>query len=111
SNRAVKVYNGSPDALRTDEDADGISASTGYIRGLIRDEMGAGVPPERVVLAGFSQGGAGGCCRRLDVSAGSGRHLFLGHGLEDRVVTPGLARRSRDALAAIGFGVSWDVYP
>ncbi|KKP03709.1 phospholipase/Carboxylesterase [Trichoderma harzianum] len=37
--------------------------------------------------------------------------IFLGHGIEDRMVTLGLAKKSQDALTAMGFEISWDVYP
>lgn len=40
------------------EDAVGIHASQAYINTLIEKEIALGVPSERIVLAGFSQGGA-----------------------------------------------------
>lgn len=41
-----------------DEDAPGILASRAYIHSLVQDEVSNGIPSERVVLGGFSQGGA-----------------------------------------------------
>jgi phospholipase/carboxylesterase len=41
-----------------DEDEDGIRASAQLVANLIRRENRRGVPSERIVLAGFSQGGA-----------------------------------------------------
>lgn len=40
------------------EDAAGIKTSQAYIDALIAHEMAQGIPSERIVLAGFSQGGA-----------------------------------------------------
>jgi phospholipase/carboxylesterase len=44
--------------LRHHEDAEGIREATHQIHALLSAEIGAGIPAERVVLAGFSQGGA-----------------------------------------------------
>ena len=44
------------DARRIDED--GLRASAGKVQALLRREMDRGVPSERILLAGFSQGGA-----------------------------------------------------
>ena len=40
------------------EDASGIKTSQEYINALIQKELGKGIASERIVLAGFSQGGA-----------------------------------------------------
>ncbi|KAI8435724.1 hypothetical protein MSG28_003968 [Choristoneura fumiferana] len=40
------------------EDEEGIMRATGLIHGLISDEIKAGIPANRVLLGGFSQGGA-----------------------------------------------------
>jgi predicted esterase len=133
-----KVYDGSPDALLTDEDVDGILASRDYIQSLIKEEISAGIPPERIMLAGFSQGGVVAVLAGLtfpqtlagivllsawlplaenfmeyvpEENPNKETPIFLGHGVEDRMVTLGLAKRSRDALTAMGFAISWDVYP
>uniref|UniRef100_S4RV49 Acyl-protein thioesterase 1 n=1 Tax=Petromyzon marinus TaxID=7757 RepID=S4RV49_PETMA len=45
----------SPDAS---EDEDGIKRAAETVRGLIEQEIKAGIPSHRIVLAGFSQGGA-----------------------------------------------------
>ncbi|UKZ82503.1 hypothetical protein TrVFT333_010292 [Trichoderma virens FT-333] len=134
----IQVYDGSPDALQTDEDVDGIFASRDYIQSLIKDEIKAGTPAERILLAGFSQGGVVAVLAGLtfpqslagvvllsawlplienfmeyvpDDNANKETPIFLGHGIEDRMVTLGLAKKSRDALTAMGFSISWDVYP
>jgi Predicted esterase len=44
--------------LRREEDAESIEHSTHLINGLIDMEVKSGIPPDRIVIAGFSQGGA-----------------------------------------------------
>ena len=39
-------------------DAEGVSASSKYVHNLIKIEQQQGIAPERIILAGFSQGGA-----------------------------------------------------
>ncbi|KAL7800146.1 Phospholipase/carboxylesterase/thioesterase [Trichoderma ceciliae] len=134
----IKVYDGSPDALQTDEDVNGIFSSRDCIQSLIDEEIKAGIPAERIMLAGFSQGGVAAVLAGLtfpqtlagivllsawlplaenfmehvpEENANKETPIFLGHGVEDRMVTLGLAKRSRDALTAMGFSISWDVYP
>ena len=45
-----------PDNLQ--EDVPGILESAAYVMGLVQKEIEAGIPPERIALVGFSQGGA-----------------------------------------------------
>ncbi|KAL7934226.1 Phospholipase/carboxylesterase/thioesterase [Trichoderma chlorosporum] len=135
----IQVYDGSPDALQTDEDVNGIFASRDYIQSLVNDEISAGTPAERIMLAGFSQGGAVAVLAGLtfpqtlagvvllsawlplkenfmeyvpEENPNKETPIFLGHGIEDRMVPLGLAKKSREALTAMGFSsISWDVYP
>ncbi|HEY3189373.1 MAG TPA: alpha/beta hydrolase-fold protein, partial [Solirubrobacteraceae bacterium] len=51
-------YDIRPDAGARREDEQGIRRSQGHIEALIARERARGVPPVRIVLAGFSQGGA-----------------------------------------------------
>lgn len=44
--------------MRENEDAEGIKASADYLSSLIQKEIDAGIPADRIVLGGFSQGGA-----------------------------------------------------
>lgn len=44
--------------MRENEDAEGIKASAEYLNTLIQQEINAGIPADRIVLGGFSQGGA-----------------------------------------------------
>ena len=45
------------DMDNVDEDVDSLQSSVGYLHSLIEREIGAGVRPERILLAGFAQGG------------------------------------------------------
>jgi phospholipase/carboxylesterase len=120
-----------PDAA---EDSDGVAASAVLVRGLIEREIGRGIARERIVLAGFSQGGAVVLHAGL---LGSGRLAgILGlstylpaaasldtagpvatdvpvrmmHGSEDPVIPLALARASTAVLRARGVSVEWTTY-
>lgn len=143
--RPVTVNNGVPmrawyDILGTQiadrQDEAGIRASIGELDRLIEREVERGVATERVILAGFSQGGAialaggvrhasrlGGIVALstylpMSVStaaeaSGANRALpiFIAHGSLDAVVPQALGERSRDALGALGYDVAWHTYP
>jgi phospholipase/carboxylesterase len=116
------------------EDAAGLAASAGLVRGLVEREISRGVARERIVLAGFSQGGAVALHAGL---AGSGRlagilglstylpaaglleaagpvatdvPVRLMHGSEDAVIPLALARASTATLRALGVTVEWSTY-
>ena len=44
--------------MRENEDAEGIKTSAEYLSSLIQAEIDAGIPADRIVLGGFSQGAA-----------------------------------------------------
>lgn len=117
------------------EDAGGIAASAALARGLVEREVARGVARERIVLAGFSQGGAIALHAGL---AGSGRiagilglstylpaaglldaagpvpadiPVRLMHGSDDPVIPLALARASTATLEARGVPVEWSTYP
>jgi len=118
------------------QDAAGIQQSERSIQALIDHEVARGIPPERIVLAGFSQG----CAMALHTGlrlpqklagiialsgylpladrAGSERleanahtPIFMAHGTYDPVVVLPRGEESRDALAALGHPVQWHTYP
>ena len=118
------------------QDAAGIQASERAIVALIEHEVARGIPAERMVLAGFSQG----CAMALHtglrlplplagIMALSGylpladrltaeRHpanaqtpVFMAHGTQDLVVVIARGEASRDALAALGQPIQWHSYP
>jgi len=116
------------------EDSAGIAASAAVVRGLVEREIARGIARERIVLAGFSQGGAIVLHAGL---AGSGRiagvlglstylpaaglldaagpiatdvPVRLMHGSDDPVIPLALARASTAALEARGIRVEWSTY-
>lgn len=56
--KALGVSVDSLGARSVDEDTPGITQSQAYFHSLIQDEISAGIPADRIVLGGFSQGGA-----------------------------------------------------
>lgn len=118
------------------EDANGLRESQARVEALIRREIEQGIPSERIVLAGFSQG----CAMTLQTGlrwheplAGlvclSGylplaetieqeRHeanqhtpIFMAHGLQDPVVPLQRGENSRKQLEKMGYEVEWHTYP
>ena len=127
------------DILGTDltrrEDESGLRASQAMVEQLIAQEKARGVPAERIVLAGFSQGCAmtlqtglryperlaGLLCLSgyvpLNATINAERHpanqptpIFLAHGRGDQVIPISRAEQSRDLLRALGFDVEWHEY-
>jgi len=143
--RAVTINGGMPmrawyDILGFDltsrQDAAGMRASIDAVEALIAREHERGVPSERIVLAGFSQGGAIALAaglrhaRRLagiialstylplgdtlavERSAANAQvPIFWGHGTMDPVVILQRGLDSRAALEALGYAVDWHTYP
>ena len=128
------------DILGTDlvrrEDEAGIRASQKAVEALIERETGRGTPRSRIVLAGFSQGGAitlHAGLRQGEPLAGlialstylpladrfaaeraapSARvPIFMAHGTADPVVPIARGRASRDQLMQLGADIVWHEYP
>ena len=120
--------------IRLDEA--GIRAAIGDLDALVAREAGRDVAPERIVLAGFSQGGsvvlAGGLRHRERLAgiaalstwmplgtslpaernpANAATPVFLAHGEFDPVVAPHLGATTRAALTALGQPCEWHTYP
>jgi phospholipase/carboxylesterase len=118
------------------EDAAGFQDSDLKVRGLIDREVTRGIATNRIVLAGFSQGGAVSLytATRLAVKlagvmalscylprestfaaerlpANDTTPIFMAHGQGDGVVPMMLGMRSRDYLRRAGFAVEWHDYP
>jgi len=118
------------------EDESGIRASERSIHALIARENARGIPSERIVLAGFSQGcamtlhtglrlpsklaglmGLSGYLPLIDLSdnerhsANTDTPIFLAHGIHDPVVVLERAEASRAKLVALGYPVQWHTYP
>ena len=122
--------------LLSRQDAAGIRASIDAVEALIAREHERGVPSERIVLAGFSQGGAIALAAGLrhaqrlagivalstylplaDTLAGersaanAATPIFWGHGTMDPVVILQRGLDSRAALEALGYAIDWHTYP
>jgi phospholipase/carboxylesterase len=118
------------------EDDAGLRESFAAVHALIDREIARGVPANKIVLAGFSQGcaitlGAGvRYAQRLAGLVGMSGYLplasattaerkdanaltpiFLAHGKRDPVIDMGRAIASRDALKTLGYGIEWHEYP
>lgn len=118
------------------QDEAGVRESERAIRALIARENERGVATERIVLAGFSQGGAmalftgtrlaerlGGiiglsCYLPLASSFSAQRQpanqntpIFLAHGSFDAVIDPRLGAETRALLEAEAYPVEWHSYP
>jgi phospholipase/carboxylesterase len=118
------------------QDEAGIRESAARVQELIEAEAAAGVPRDKIVLAGFSQGGAialhaglrqqQGLAGLLALStylplessliaeltaAGRGTPLLMCHGSYDNVVPLLLGSHSRDLLRKLGREVEWREYP
>ncbi len=129
-------YDISSQSIEQRADETGVRDSVAEIDALIARERDRGVPPARVVLIGFSQGGAvalaAGLRREAGVAgiaslsaylplaaqtsteitpAGRATPVFFGHGSQDGVVPQALGLRSRSALEALGVAVQWHSYP
>jgi phospholipase/carboxylesterase len=118
------------------EDAEGVRASQAEIEALIAREKARGIPAERLVLAGFSQGGAMALhtglrhperlagimalscflplADALAVEAAPANRdvpIFMGHGAYDDLIPLARARHAHDILVGLGWRVEWHEYP
>jgi len=118
-------------------DRAGIAASMAQVEALIAREGERGIPPDRLLLAGFSQGGAValsvGLARRAPLAGlialstylpttleqaqaavqpgANAQPLFMAHGRFDPVVPIAAGEASAKAMRALGFQVQWQSYP
>jgi phospholipase/carboxylesterase len=118
------------------QDERGIRASDAIVRALVGRENERGVAAERIVLAGFSQGGAMALysgtryperlagimalscylllAPKFDAERTLANHttpIFLAHGTQDDVVHPMLGEETRQLLEATNYSVEWHTYP
>lgn len=117
-------------------DERGLRASQGAVNRLIEREIERGMPASRIVLAGFSQGGAMALQTGLRyperlaglmvlssylplaeqaaqeaAPANAATPLFMAHGTQDPVVPHAMGDESRKRLQALGYPVEWHEYP
>jgi phospholipase/carboxylesterase len=129
-------YDIRPDAGARREDEQGIRRSQGHIEALIARERARGVPPVRIVLAGFSQGGAMALqtglrhperlagvmalscylplAEQLAAEASAANRdvpIFMAHGTGDPLIPLARARRGHEILSGLDYGVEWHEYP
>jgi phospholipase/carboxylesterase len=118
------------------QDEAGIRDSERIVRGYIADENARGVPAGRIILAGFSQGGAialhtglryperlagllalstylplGDQTQREILPARKDTPIKMCHGHYDQMLPMALGEYSRDALRGWGYTVDWHEYP
>ncbi|KAK9720710.1 hypothetical protein K7432_003986 [Basidiobolus ranarum] len=122
------------EAIDREEDEKGMLASSRSINSLIQKEIDAGIPANRIVLAGFSQGSAMSLLTGLTteykiagIVALSGYlplrntifsmvadkkvPIFMGHGTADPVVQFQFGQMSSEQLQAKGYNVEFHAYP
>lgn len=143
-NRAVTINNGMQmpawyDIKSLDfnsrADLTGVKESAAQIKQLVDMQIEAGFAPEKIILAGFSQGGvvAYHLGLRLDVAIGGIMALstymcepdllateasdanrqvpiFIAHGEQDPVVPVMLGQMARDTLVKNGYAPQWQTY-
>jgi phospholipase/carboxylesterase len=122
--------------LQRKPDEAGVRLSQAAIEQLIAREIGRGIAADKIVLAGFSQGGAialqtglryrdalGGIMAlstylTLDDSlateatiANANIPILMAHGTQDPVIPLTLAQSSRAKMAARGYKIEWREYP
>lgn len=118
------------------QDEPGLRASEAYVQSLIRAQQACGIAARRIVLAGFSQGGAMAlyaglrypeplagivglsCYLPLAANLAVERHeanratpILLAHGEYDAIVDPAFGDATRVALQEAGYAVEWHSYP
>jgi phospholipase/carboxylesterase len=118
------------------EDEAGIRASQALLDDFISSEKKRGFPADKIVLAGFSQGGAIvlqtglrtperlGAIIALSTylplasalaaersQAGQDVPIFMAHGRYDELIPISRAERSRELLEALGYRITWKTYP
>ncbi len=122
-------------SAKATEDAAGIRTSAAAVTQLIDREVERGIAAERIVLAGFSQGGAVALHTALREpralagvlalstylplantvasersAANADIPIFMAHGTADSVLPIELAEFSRRTLEALGYVIEWHAY-
>jgi len=132
------TIDGNAESLRRNEDEAGILLSQAYFHELIQKEIDDGIPADRIVLGGFSQGGAMSMFAGLTSKARLGgivalssylllslkfadlvpkpefnkeTPIFMAHGDSDQVVNFELGKKSYDLLKDMGYKATLKIYP
>jgi phospholipase/carboxylesterase len=118
------------------EDTVGFRDTAAHVRQLIAREGERGIPTNRIVLAGFSQGGAVSLYTALRfpeklagvmalscylpaasslgaerAAANDATAIFMAHGTGDTVLPMAMGVHSRDFLKTQGYAIEWHDYP
>jgi phospholipase/carboxylesterase len=118
------------------EDKIGLAQSQQTVEALIQNEINRGIKPDRIILMGFSQGGAvvlhtglrysqrlagiGALSTYLPFRADAAKEkhqantdvpIFMAHGLHDQVVHYEHGDNSSKLLQQLGYSVDWFSYP
>ncbi|HSH98330.1 MAG: alpha/beta hydrolase [Methylophilaceae bacterium] len=126
------IYGLNNDSL---QDESGIRATEGKIAELIAHELSQGIPAKRIVLAGFSQGGAIALHTALRYpqrlagvlalstylplktmlladrqAANLDLPIFMAHGEFDSVITLATSQASKAVLTSVGYVIDWHEY-
>lgn len=128
---------GNAESLRQNEDEAGILLSQAYFHDLIQKEIDSGIPADRIVLGGFSQGGAmsifAGLTAKVKLAGivamssylllslkfadllpkpefNKATPLFMAHGDSDQVVNTALGKKSFDLLKSMGYNATLKIY-
>ncbi|KAI0415179.1 phospholipase/Carboxylesterase [Xylaria grammica] len=134
----ITALNGAIDDIRARQDEPGLLQTREYVNGLIQSEIDAGIPANRIVLGGFSQGGAMAlltaltakaklagvvglsCWLPLDskfhnlVRESDFNHdtpIYMAHGTVDRVVPTAFGQLSYEILKKQNFPVTMKSIP
>jgi len=117
-------------------DLPGMKKSTLQVRDLIQAEIDNGIPPERIVLAGFSQGGVLALNTGLHyhrklagilalstflapgqeqdakaARANANTPILMCHGQHDPVLPMAMGKSAYDQLRGAGYDIEWHEYP
>jgi len=118
------------------EDEAGVRQSARQIEALLARERQRGIAPRRIVIAGFSQGGAMALhvglryadrlagilalscylplANTLDTELAPANRdvpIFWAHGLHDPMIPQAMAEQGRAQLAELGYQIDWHEYP
>ncbi|MBD3612755.1 MAG: carboxylesterase [Hydrogenovibrio crunogenus] len=118
-----------------DVDWEGIDQSVAFLHDLIESQISSGIASDKILLAGFSQGGvvilnagltfekplAGMMALSTYFPDPEGRQdeylqskscpIFMAHGMDDPVCPFFVAEQSRQTLMELGFQPQWHTYP
>ncbi|CAG8790089.1 25827_t:CDS:2 [Dentiscutata erythropus] len=109
------------------EDEEGMLKSVRGLNGIIRDEVESGIPSNRIVIGGFSQGSAMALLVgltseyrfagvavnkifKMTTDSNKGTPIFMAHGVIDAVVPYNFGKLSYEFLNSKGYSVNFKTY-